>query len=237
MALSRFSLLVGSLTGHAVLLAALGHVRAPKVVESLAIEVHEVAKPAPEPETPPEPPPSPPPEPAKAARAEAPKATARAESAAPEAPEPAPSPLSALPDLGLELSGGSGGSGLAVAQGDGAPGGSNATARVQRALGASAKAPAPDACREPAGKPKLVELPKPAYTDEARAAGVAGKVRVEITVDERGKVVAVKALSSLGHGLDEAALAAARGATFEAALRCGKPARSTFTLAIRFTAA
>jgi len=60
---------------------------------------------------------------------------------------------------------------------------------------------------------------------------------VELTVDETGRVVEVRVLQGLGYGLDEAALAAARSATFEPALRCGKPSRATFTISMRFTAA
>jgi protein TonB len=78
-------------------------------------------------------------------------------------------------------------------------------------------------------------VPQPAYTDRAREAGVEGKVRIELTVDETGRVVAVKVLAGLGYGLDEAAVAAAQSATFEPAIRCGKPSRATFTISMRFT--
>ena len=85
-----------------------------------------------------------------------------------------------------------------------------------------------------AGRP--INVPQPAFTEAARAAGVEGKVRVELTVDETGRVVDVRVLQGLGYGLDEAALSAARSATFEPALRCGKPSRATFTISMRFTA-
>jgi protein TonB len=78
-------------------------------------------------------------------------------------------------------------------------------------------------------------VPQPAYTDRAREAGVEGKVRIELTVDETGRVVSVKVLSGLGYGLDEAAVAAAQSATFEPAIRCGKPTRATFTISMRFS--
>jgi TonB family protein len=78
--------------------------------------------------------------------------------------------------------------------------------------------PAPRAalgeCSEPASKPKPLVVPQPVYTDAARAASVAGRVRVELTVDEAGHVVSVKVLEGLGYGLDESAQAAARQATF-----------------------
>ncbi|NOU30175.1 MAG: energy transducer TonB [Polyangiaceae bacterium] len=92
-----------------------------------------------------------------------------------------------------------------------------------------------DPCDEPPGKPKALAVPQPAYTDAARAAGISGRVRVEITVDERGHVARVRVLEGLGYGLDEAALASARAATFDPAMRCGKPVSATFTVAMRFT--
>jgi protein TonB len=169
--------------------------------------------------------------------------------AAKAAPEPAPAPLpaapaspqaamAALPDFGLSLSGGSLGGGVAVPQG--IPGGSQAntpkpSAPVKRSLSAATAAPL-DECADPPAKPKPVNVPQPAYSDQARAAGVEGKVRVELTVDETGRVVSVRLISGLGHGLDEAALAAAQRATFQPAIRCGKPVRATFTISMRFAA-
>jgi protein TonB len=91
-----------------------------------------------------------------------------------------------------------------------------------------------DGCDDPPAKPKPISIPQPGYTPDAQAAAIEGKVRVQITVDETGKVVAVKLLQGLGHGLDEAALLAARSAMFEPALHCGKPTRATFTLGMRF---
>jgi protein TonB len=107
-------------------------------------------------------------------------------------------------------------------------------ATVKRALTAAA-APL-DECSEPPAKPKPTSVPQPSYTDQARAAGIEGKVRVELTVDESGRVVSVRVISGLGHGLDEAAVAAAQRATFQPAIRCGKPARATFTISMRFAA-
>ncbi len=61
---------------------------------------------------------------------------------------------------------------------------------------------------------------RPEYTEEARAASIEGKVRVEITVDASGAIRSVKVLEGLGHGLDEAAVRAVEGATFEPAQQC-----------------
>lgn len=231
----RWALVGGSLLAHGVLVLALGEIRPPAALASTAIEVVESVKPAP-----PEPAHVEPPSPEPAARAQADKPKARAAKPV-EAPPPEPSPAAAsplanLPDFGLELSGGSGGNGLAIPQGQ-APARRERASSVQKTLEKAApSSKAIDTCEDGPAKPKLLNLPQPTYTDAARAAGVEGKVRVQLTVDETGKVVDAKALSSLGHGLDEAALAAARAATFEPAIRCGKPSRSTFTIAIRFAA-
>ena len=218
------------------MVVALGGIRTPAEMLATAIEVTETAKK----ETPP-PPPEPPPEPPKPPE---PKQVAKPPAKTPEPPPPdvappeSPSPMANLPDFGLELSGGTGGgNGLAMPKGGDARPAKAAPSAVQKTFEKAAPAPKPaDACDEPPAKPKLLNLPQPAYTDAARAAGIEGKIRVQLTVDETGKVIDAKALTSLGHGLDEAALAAARAATFEAAVRCGKPSRSTFTIAIRFAA-
>jgi periplasmic protein TonB len=182
---------------------------------------------------PPKPPPEPPQKLAKRAKA--------AEKPLEAPPPEAAAPLEALPDFGLELSGGIGGIPVApvatAAQAQRAPTAARAAAAsVKRPLAAQAAAPAADGCDEPAAKPRPVNVPQPAYTDRARAAGIEGKVRVELTVDESGRVVNVRVLTGLGYGLDEAAIAAAERASFEPALRCGKPARATFTISMRFSA-
>lgn len=56
------------------------------------------------------------------------------------------------------------------------------------------------------------------YPPEARRLGVEGKLRVRLTVDVNGRVVGVKLLGSLGHGLDELALSRARAIQFTPAL-------------------
>ena len=230
--MGRWSLIVGSLLGHVGLLVWLDHIEAKVQTETTAIEMFEAAQ-----KEPPKPPPPaevvPEPEP-QVARAKAAPAPAEAEAPPPDA---APS-LDALPDFGLELGGVSGGGGFAVAQGTG-PRNAPQTRSVKKELTSATDNPKPtlaDPCAEAPAKPKLIHLPQPGYTEAARAAGIEGKVRVSITVDATGQVTDVKVLQSLGHGLDEAALAAARAARFEAAVRCGKPSSSTFTISMRFSA-
>jgi protein TonB len=227
-----------SLIVHGALAVLIGRIEVKKSLAATAIEISEAKQPQKKPPPPAEVVPEPP---RKAEKQAARKLAAKAPAEPPPAPVPAANPqaaLAALPDFGLSLSGAAvGGGGVAVPAGS-PTGVSNNTrpspAPVKRALSAAA-APV-DECAEGPAKPKPLNVPQPAYTDQARAAGVEGKVRVELTVDETGRVVNVRVLSGLGHGLDEAALSAARRATFQPAVRCGKATRATFTISMRFAA-
>lgn len=141
----------------------------------------------------------------------------------------------ALPDFGLTLGNGGPG-GMAIPQGTGpvAAAAPSATAKVLPARVLAPK-PASDECADPLVKPRPKSIAQPAYTSSAREANVEGKVRVEISVDESGHVTGARLLAGLGYGLDEAALEAARRASFEPATRCGKPVSATFSLAMRFS--
>ncbi len=158
--------------------------------------------------------------------------------AAAEAPPPkvaaTPAALDALPDFGVSLTGGINGTGIALPVGGGGPAREHAVEKVLRKAAPVAAALPSDGCDDPPAKPKPISVPQPGYTDDAQAAAIEGKVRVQLTVDESGKVIDVKLIAGLGHGLDEAALAAARRATFEPALHCGKPTSATFTISMRF---
>lgn len=225
---------------HAALGVWMGRIESRKYSENIAISVADTD--AKKNEEKPKPPPDPPrvetkePE----VKQKAPRAEQKAKAAPPKPteapPESAPSPaMDALPDFGLTLSGGVGAGGVAVPQGN--PNAAQAEKKVAvdkpppRVL-----APAPtDACAEPLVKPKPLRVPQPAYTEAARAANVEGRVRVEVSVDAEGKVTGARVLSGLGHGLDEAALASAKQASFSPATRCGKPVSTTFVIAMRFS--
>ncbi|HEY6321948.1 MAG TPA: TonB family protein [Thermoanaerobaculia bacterium] len=74
--------------------------------------------------------------------------------------------------------------------------------------------------------PVLIESSgvKPVYPEEALRAGLEGLVVLEAIVDERGKVGdEIKVVRGLGHGFDEAAVAAVRQWRFRPATRDGKP--------------
>ena len=219
---------------HLGMLFVLGEIHVEKPASAATpIEIAEVA--------PPEPPQLP--EPPKPPEPTTPTPAPPRPKAAPAAPKPAPTPAAtpapaapsfdSVPDFGLAL-GGQNGGGLAV------PAPARAAAPpppVVKQLAAAAPRPAPGECTEAASKPKPLVVPQPVYTDAARAANVAGRVRVELTVDEAGRVVSVKVLEGLGYGLDESAQAAAQHATFTPAQRCGRAVRATFTIAMRFSAA
>lgn len=236
---SRTSFIAFSLVVHGAFAFGIGELDVKKSHAATAIEFAETKKPTQKPPSAKlEPPPRKPEPPAREKRA----AAARAPVEAPPPPSDAPPPVAAtnaLPDFGLSLSGGVDGTGVALPVGGSAraaPHAANAAkAGPARQLSPVAAGAGLDPCEEPAAKPKPRSVPQPAGTEAARAAGIEGKVRVQLTVDETGHVVDVKLLQGLGYGLDEAALAAARQAEFEPAVRCGKPTRATFNISMRFT--
>jgi periplasmic protein TonB len=71
--------------------------------------------------------------------------------------------------------------------------------------------------------PVLEEDFKAPYPPEARKLGVEGEVVMMLTIDAAGKVAQVKRLSGPGHGLDEAAVAAAHRFRFKPATLHGEP--------------
>lgn len=222
---------------HGAFAYGIGEIEVKKSRAATSIQIAETkAKPVPPPPAAIDPPRKPEP-PSREQRAAAPKPAE-----APPPPDdasPPTAPISDLPDFGLSLTGGVDGTGIALPIGESTRGGPRPpqpTRAAPKALQPVAAArSALDACDEPAAKPKPRSVPQPAGTEAARAAGVEGRVRVQLTVDESGRVVDVKLLQGLGYGLDEAALAAARQAEFEPAVRCGKPARATFNISMRFT--
>jgi protein TonB len=233
---TRASLLyLASFGAHAVLAVGVASLKGTRKAEDISVAVIEKAESDTKKPTPP-PPPPPVDTPKAAARARAAPKPALAKAA--EAPRPSAAAPSGgdVPDFGLTL-GGAGGSsgGLAVpspaSRGEAAPA---STVQVSKKLLAAPAPKGPDACADPPVKPKVLSISQPAYTQDARDASIAGKVRVELTVDATGHVASARVLEGLGHGLDEAALAAARAATFEPGTRCGKPAAATFVIAMRF---
>jgi periplasmic protein TonB len=149
--------------------------------------------------------------------------------------------MAALPDFGISLGGGADGAGIAVPiAGQSSAGPERAVAGGGGPAEKKVKGPAPkptdaaDACVEEATKPKSVDKVQPQYTDEARSANVEGVVKVEFRIDANGDVVDARVISGLGHGLDQAALAAAKRWKFNPATKCGKPVESRHVVSMRF---
>lgn len=223
----------GSLLLHAGVALAVVTIREPKQHEATSISVRTLKPKQKRVEAPP-PAPEPP------VQRVAPRRAARQ---APDQPTAAPPPAAAaassaapVADFGLAMTGGVGAGGIAVPNGLGTRAAPTRTTRTAtpRALKPMA-AKDDDSCLEALIKPKPISIPQPTYADRAREANIEGKVRVELTVDESGNVVAARILEGLGYGLDEAALEAAKSSRFEPATRCGKATRTTFVIGIRFT--
>lgn len=223
-----------SIAVHLGLAGGMLAVKAKPRVERVAIMVREVKKPAAKVAEPPKPPPEAPEPPKAAPRKVAMKAPKAAP--APAAPSAAPStaPAAAVPEFfGLTMGGSASGNGAALPAAR--PAGEKEEVRRPRPKVLAAADAEEGGCAEEPVKPKPINVVQPAYNDEARAAQIEGKVRVELTVDADGAVTAARVLAGLGHGLDEAALEAARASTFEPGTRCGKAAVTTFTIGMRFS--
>jgi TonB family protein len=80
---------------------------------------------------------------------------------------------------------------------------------------------------------KALELPQPVYPEAAKQAGISGTVRVRITIDEQGKVIAAEA-SDGPKELREAAVEAARKARFEPVRLHGAGIKVSGMLVYRF---
>ena len=74
----------------------------------------------------------------------------------------------------------------------------------------------------------------PVYPDAARSDGVEGTVGLELIVDDAGIVENARIVRPVGHGLDEAALAAARGFRFSPAMKSGHPVHVRMAWSVEF---
>jgi len=144
--------------------------------------------------------------------------------------------LAAMPDFGINLSGGPGGpGGIAVPMGHAPVAAAEPVAHKEKTFGSTAAPAAGEGdCTEDIVKAKPQGFVQPTYTDDARAAGIEGRVRVQVTIDSTGTVLDAKIVSGLGHGLDESAISAAKRMSFSAATRCGTAVKSSFVISMRF---
>jgi len=81
---------------------------------------------------------------------------------------------------------------------------------------------------------RVIKTPLAEYTDEARKAKTHGDVRLLLVLASDGTVKNVFPIKSLGHGLTESAMKAARQIKFEPAVRNGKPASEFMTFVYEF---
>jgi len=83
--------------------------------------------------------------------------------------------------------------------------------------------------------PIVTVNPRPVYTAEARAAHIEGDVRVNVRFLANGSMQVLGIASGLGHGLDQAAIAAAQGIRFKPATdSAGNPVDFTSTITVHF---
>jgi protein TonB len=75
---------------------------------------------------------------------------------------------------------------------------------------------------------------KPPYPPQAKADEVEGAVICEVSIDETGKVTAVKVLEGPGHGLNEAARDALLRFTFKPAIKDGQAVATAIQWNFRF---
>jgi len=131
------------------------------------------------------------------------------------------------------------GNGIAQAgQGDGRSNGRGAT--VQTA-GFSAQQFSQGAARPqqaetgPATTPvEIISKPNPVYTEEARALRLQGEVLLEVSFGANGQLHVNRVVRGLGHGLDEAAVAAADKMKFKPAQHLNQPIDSTAIVHVVF---
>ena len=76
--------------------------------------------------------------------------------------------------------------------------------------------------------------PNPIYTQEARDMKLEGEVLLEVSFSANGTLHVNRVVRGLGHGLDEAAIAAANKIRFKPALRYGQPMDSTAVVHVTF---
>jgi protein TonB len=233
----------GSVVFHACLAVAAVLIPKPERAETAAIELADIKKK----KEPPKPPPPPPPPPQDKPKPPPPppahvQSQAKAEAAAVKAEAMAPIATGAdgFADLGgVALGNGGGSDGVAIptaagAHAAGAAGAAAGPKAVTKKAVQQLAAAGPDVCKDPVVRPKRTVGVQGKYTKQAAQAEIEGLVKVEVTVDETGKVIAARIVSGLGYGLDESALEAARKCVYEPATLCGRPVVATALVTQRF---
>jgi len=86
----------------------------------------------------------------------------------------------------------------------------------------------------PSNPVEIIFKPNPVYTSEARQAKLEGEVLLEVMFGANGQLNVSRVVRGLGHGLDEAAVAAANKMRFKPALRNGQAVDSTAIVHVVF---
>jgi TonB family protein len=81
---------------------------------------------------------------------------------------------------------------------------------------------------------EITSKPNPVYTNEARNLGLEGEVLLEVDFAANGQLHVNRVVRGLGHGLDEAAVAAANKMRFKPATRDGQAIDSTAVVHVVF---
>jgi protein TonB len=115
-----------------------------------------------------------------------------------------------------------------------APSGAPAFSPPSAAADVAAPGDAPLPVTSVDGRARLLHGVAPAYPAQARADGVEGTVRLELVVDASGSLESARVVRSAGHGLDEAALAAAKQFHFTPATKGGRAVRVRMGWSIDF---
>lgn len=76
-------------------------------------------------------------------------------------------------------------------------------------------------------RPQIISQVKGKYTEKARNACIRGKVILAIEFREDGTIGTIRVVRSLGYGLDQQAIAAARHIRFRPAIKDGQPVTMT----------
>jgi TonB family protein len=99
---------------------------------------------------------------------------------------------------------------------------------------APASRPAAPPAKPSAEPVEILEKPDPVYTAEARALRIEGDVLLDVVFTAAGSVEVLRVVRGLGHGLDQAAIAAAERIRFRPGRIAGKPVDSQARLRIVF---
>lgn len=82
---------------------------------------------------------------------------------------------------------------------------------------------------------KILSKEQAVYTDRARNAGISGTITLLVAFGEDAKISHILVLNSLGYGLDEQAVKAAKGIEFTPATENGKPVTTAKIVVYSFT--